>query len=138
MEYLCTLDLSVFVKSGYLQAFFICQRITAGCHYYTSRRFVTLHYKGKKSPIRGRVIFSDMKLRSGELYSQDLYEESLNRFIGQGVYASTSIEFKKKLRPDGTVLTVPDTVRSLTRDGQERPAEGRGYPFRAGVRQGGV
>ena len=90
----------------------------------TSRRFVTLHYKGKKSPIRGRVIFSDMKLRSGELYSQDLYEESLNRFIGQGVYASTSIEFKKKLRPDGTVLTVPDTVRSLTRDGQERRGAG--------------
>ena len=90
----------------------------------TSRRFVTLHYKGKKSPIRGRVIFSDMKLRSGELYSQDLYEESLNRFIGQGVYSSTSIEFKKKLRPDGTVLTVPDTVRSLTRDGQERRGAG--------------
>lgn len=90
----------------------------------SSRRQITLHFNGKKSPIRRRVISGDMKLRPGDLYSQDLYEETMSRMIGEGVYSSANIEFKKKLNPDGTLKTLPDTVKSLTTDGQNRKGAG--------------
>lgn len=90
----------------------------------SSRRYITLHFNGKKSPIRRRVISNDMKLRPGDLYSQSLYEETMSRMIGEGVYSSANIEFKKKLNADGTVKTLPDTIKSLTSDGMNRQGAG--------------
>lgn len=78
----------------------------------SGKRKITLHFNGKKSPIRRRVISSDLKLRSGDLYSQELYEETMNRMIGEGVYSSAGIEFKKRLNADGSLKTVPDTANA--------------------------
>ena len=57
------------------------------------RRFLTVHYKGKSSPIRPRVILSDMKLRPGQIYSEDAYNESLNRMTANENFSSIDIKF---------------------------------------------
>ena len=85
----------------------------------TQRRSVTLHFHGKKSPIRGRVILADVRLRPKMFYSQSKYEESMERLLGKGVYSTSTIEFKKELNPDGTVKTMPDNEKSVTREGED-------------------
>ncbi len=56
------------------------------------RRF-TVHYSGKRSPMRTRVIMRDLKLRPGQLYSYDLHQQSVNKLTGMGLFSRVDISF---------------------------------------------
>jgi outer membrane translocation and assembly module TamA len=86
------------------------------------RRFLTIHFNGKRPPIRPRIILADTKLRPGMLYSQDSCQESLNNLTSKGVFSSVDISFKPRVNPDGTYVSVPDTVSM--RDGEVRAGAG--------------
>lgn len=57
------------------------------------RRRMELHFNGKKPQIRPRVIFNNVKLRSRQLFSQSLYQESLNNLAATGVFSSVDMKF---------------------------------------------
>ena len=58
-----------------------------------SRRNITIHYRGKHSPIRPRVIFRDVKLRPGQLYSYDNYLQSYNKLTDMGLFSLVDFKF---------------------------------------------
>lgn len=89
-----------------------------------TRRFLTLHYAGKKSPLRPRVVLGDVKMRPGNLFSQDNYEESMSNLITKGIFSSVNLSFKPRRNADGTYMTIADSVKSTTRDGQDRAHAG--------------
>lgn len=89
-----------------------------------NRRLLTVHFGGKKPPIRPRVILADTKMYPGQLFSQDAYAESQNRLVTKGIYSSVNFEFIPRRNPDGTFLTLSDTVKATTRDGQDRSGAG--------------
>lgn len=57
------------------------------------RRRFTVHYSGKRSPMRTRVIMRDLKLRPGQLYSYDLHQQSVNKLTGMGLFSRVDISF---------------------------------------------
>lgn len=58
-----------------------------------TRRSLTVHYNGKKSPIRPRVILQDMKLRPRRPFSEDLYLESVKRLTANNTFSSIDFTF---------------------------------------------
>ncbi len=58
-----------------------------------NRRALTVHFKGKKPPIRPRIILSDMKLRPGRPFSEDAYNESLSRITANENFSSVDFKF---------------------------------------------
>lgn len=44
-----------------------------------SRRRLTIHYNGKRPPVKARVFMSDVLLRPGMMYSEKKFRESINR-----------------------------------------------------------
>ena len=85
------------------------------------RRYLTIHFTGKRSPIRPSVILQNIQVRPGQLFSEDTYMESLNRLASNGVFSSVGIEFVPRKDADGTLRIVPDTVGN-TKDTNERRA----------------
>lgn len=57
------------------------------------RRRFTVHYNGRRSPIRPRVIMRDVKLRSGQLYSHDNYLQSTNKLNATGLFSMVDFKF---------------------------------------------
>lgn len=88
-----------------------------------NRRFLTVHFGGKRSPLRPRVILADMKMRPGQLFSQDAYDESLSNMVLKGIFSSANITFTPVLNEDGTYKTVPDSI-SNDANGEERAGAG--------------
>lgn len=87
------------------------------------RRLLKIHFGGKKPPIRPRVILSDTKLRPGQFFSQDNYEESLMNMSAKGIYSSANIQFTPRVNADGTDMLMSDTVKT-TKDGFSRMGAG--------------
>lgn len=58
-----------------------------------SRRTLTIHYNGKKSPIRPRVVLKDLKLRPRQLYSEEAYLSSLNRLSVNDIFSRIDFTF---------------------------------------------
>lgn len=57
------------------------------------RRSLTIHFNGKKSPIRPRVILSNLKLRPGRPFSEDAYNESVSRLSANETFSMIDIHF---------------------------------------------
>lgn len=57
------------------------------------RRHLTIHYNGKKSPIRPGVVLKDIRLRPRQEYSYEKYLESANLINSNGVFSSTDFQF---------------------------------------------
>ncbi len=57
------------------------------------RRNLTVCYAGNKSPIRARAILRDVKLRRGDLFSQNNYVETLNNINSLGLFSLSDISF---------------------------------------------
>jgi len=57
------------------------------------RRYFTVRFSGKKTPIRARVLMADMKLRPRQLYSYDNYVQSINKLNAMGLFSSTNFVF---------------------------------------------
>lgn len=57
------------------------------------RRFLTMHFNGKKPPIRPRVVLRDMKLRPRQEYSHDNYLQSANKITSSGLFSMVDFNF---------------------------------------------
>lgn len=57
------------------------------------RRRLTVHFNGKRSPIRPRVILKDLKLRPGQQFSYDDYLESASKISGLGLFSMVDFKF---------------------------------------------
>ncbi len=57
------------------------------------RRSLTVKYKGKKSPIRPRVILRDMKIRPRQLYSYENHMETVNKLTSTGLFSMVDLNF---------------------------------------------
>ena len=66
------------------------------------RRHLTIHYSGKKSPIRPSVVLKDMRLRSRQEYSYEKLQESASLINSNGVFSNTDFRFTP--RPDTDTL----------------------------------
>ncbi|MBR1503523.1 MAG: BamA/TamA family outer membrane protein [Prevotella sp.] len=66
------------------------------------RRHLTIHYNGKKSPIRPGVVLKDLRLRPRQEYSYERYLESASLINSNGVFSSTDFQFTP--RPDTDTL----------------------------------
>lgn len=88
----------------------------------TSFRYLTLRFKGQKPPVRPGVILADMKMRPGDIFSQEAYQESLNNLISKGIFSTTEITFKPRRDAEGKTILVPDSVTS--KNGEDRANAG--------------
>lgn len=57
------------------------------------RRRFTIHFNGRRSPIRPRVFMRDLKLRSRQLYSYEKHQESLNKLTSTGLFSMVDFTF---------------------------------------------
>lgn len=57
------------------------------------RRRFTVHFNGRRSPLRMRVIARDLKLRSKDLYSYEKYIESANGMGSNGLFSMVDFRF---------------------------------------------
>ncbi len=87
-----------------------------------SRRFLTIHFAGRKPSIRPGVLLSATKLRPGDIFAQSQYEESLNNLSSLGVFSSTDISFSPRCDSVGNPIVVPDSVPE--RNGLQRAGAG--------------
>jgi hypothetical protein len=66
------------------------------------RRHLTIHFNGKSSPIRPRVILKDLRIRPRQQFSYGNYLESASKINATGVFSSTDFQFRP--RPDTDTL----------------------------------
>ena len=71
-----------------------------------NRRQLTIHFNGKKSPIRPPVVLRHMRLRPGQLYSYDNYLESASNINATGVFSSTDFLFTPRPGTDTLDLSL--------------------------------
>jgi outer membrane protein assembly factor BamA len=64
------------------------------------RRHLTIHFRGKKSPIRPSVVLRDMRLRSRQEYSYDKLQESASLINSTGVFSNTDFRFTPRPNTD--------------------------------------
>lgn len=57
------------------------------------RRSLTIHFTGKKSPIRPGVVLRDVKLRPRQLYSEENYQTSLNSLSANDTFSMIDFTF---------------------------------------------
>lgn len=56
-------------------------------------RFLSVHFNGKKPPIKLRTILRDMSLRPRQLFSQNKYSESVSQINSLGLFSMTNFSF---------------------------------------------
>ena len=66
------------------------------------RRHLTIHFNGKKPPIRPGVILKDLRLRPRQEYSYEKHQESASLINSNGLFTSTDFQFTP--RPDTDTL----------------------------------
>ena len=86
------------------------------------RRYLTIRFAGKKSPLRPGIVLAANKLRPGELFSEDKYEESINKLSSLGIFSSTDISFTPQKNSDGTIKEVHDSI--IKKYGAQRTGAG--------------
>lgn len=58
-----------------------------------NHRFLSVHFNGKKPPIKLRTLLRDMSLRPRQLFSQNNYSESLSQINSLGLFSMTNFSF---------------------------------------------
>ena len=64
------------------------------------RRYLTLHFNGKKSPIMPRVVLRNLRLRPRQAFSYEKYQESASKINATGVFSSTDFQFVPRIDCD--------------------------------------
>ena len=64
------------------------------------RRQLTIHYNGKRSPIRPSVVLRNLRLRPGQEFNYDRYTESTSKINATGVFSSTDFRFTPRPETD--------------------------------------
>ena len=72
----------------------------------TRRRHLTMHFSGKKPPIRPSVILRNLRMRPRQLYSYDNYMESAAKVNATGVFSSTDFVFTPRPGTDTLDLSL--------------------------------
>lgn len=57
------------------------------------RRSFTVYFNGKRSPLRPRVILSNVKMRKGQLYNYSLHQEALEKLNSLGLFQAVDVNF---------------------------------------------
>ena len=57
------------------------------------KRRITIHFSGKKPPVRARVLMADIKLRPNQLYRHDNYLQSMGKLNAMGLFSSVNMNF---------------------------------------------
>ena len=57
------------------------------------RRNSTIHFNGKRPPIRPNVILRNLRLRSRQPYSYERHQESISKINATGVFSTTDFQF---------------------------------------------
>lgn len=60
------------------------------------RRQLKIRFTGKRPPMRPRVVLRNLRLRPGDLYSYDAYQESMQKVNATGVFSSVDFQFKPR------------------------------------------
>ena len=99
------------LKKWYIGKMNIRMRRTAGDQPTDSigRKYLTVYYSGKRSPIRTGVILRDLKLRPRELYSYDKHMASAQNINSVGLYSSTDFQFTPRAGTDTLDMTLTCT-----------------------------
>lgn len=58
-----------------------------------SHRYFTVRFRGRKPPVRPRIILSNLKLRPRRQFSYDQYTESANKINSSGLFSSVEFNF---------------------------------------------
>ena len=66
----------------------------------TQRRNFTIHFNGKHSPIRPNVVLRNLRLRPGQAFSYERYQESASKINATGVFSTTDFQFTPKAGTD--------------------------------------
>ena len=59
-------------------------------------RSFSSYFNGHKPPMRNRVILRDLKLRPRQLFSYDLYQQSVNKITGNGLFSLVDFKFSPR------------------------------------------
>lgn len=59
-------------------------------------RSFSSYFNGRKPPMRNRVILRDLKLRPRQLFSYDLYQQSVNKITGNGLFSLVDFKFSPR------------------------------------------
>ena len=81
------------------------------------RRFMTIHFNGKSSPIRPGVVARNLRLRPHQAYSYAKYTESVSKINATGVFSSVDFQFTPRKQQSGISTTdslLSDTVKVPT------------------------
>ena len=65
-----------------------------------TRRYMTLHFNGSKSPIMPRVVLRNLRLRPRQEFSYEKYQESASKINATGVFSSTDFQFTPRPNTD--------------------------------------
>ena len=72
-----------------------------------NRRWFTIRYQGKKSPLRPRVVMGAIRLRSRQPYSYNSYLETANAMNATGLFSMTDFQFTPRQNLSDTLdLTI--------------------------------
>lgn len=74
------------------------------------RRHLTIHYGGKRPPIKPGMVLRALKLRPGQPYSYDQHQESLAGISATGVFSNINFQFKPRTDTDTLDLTLSCTL----------------------------
>ena len=66
----------------------------------TQRRNFTIHFSGKRSPIRPNVVLRNLRLRPGQAFSYERYQESASKINATGVFSTTDFQFTPRAGTD--------------------------------------
>lgn len=86
------------------------------------RRYLTLKFGGGKPAVRPRVLLRQMRMKPGDIFSQEAYQQSLDNLTSQGIYSTVDITFLPRRNEDGSTKLVPDSVKGI--GGEERAGAG--------------
>ncbi len=86
------------------------------------RQYLSIFYNGEKSPLRPGVLLRGVKLRPGDIFSEEKHEESLNQLSSMGIFSGVDITFSPRLDADGNPVQVPDSIKD--KHGLERAGAG--------------
>lgn len=63
---------------------------------YRRRTHVTIHFNGRKPPVRTSVIIRNMKLQHGKLYSYEDYQQDLTSLSSTGLFSTVDFTFSPR------------------------------------------
>ena len=78
------------------------------------RKRFTIHFNGRRPPVRARVIMKDLKLRTKQLYSYNKYVESANKLSAGGLFSM--VDFRFTPRDSSASCDTLDLALSCTLD----------------------